>query len=49
MGISDQVEPVVHNIHFIDGDGTVSETIVITHESCGLRTKKYPRNRKDAA
>ena len=48
MGVSDRVEPIVHHIHFIDGDGTVCETMVITHDSCGLRTKKYPRNRKAA-
>ena len=49
MGISDRVEPIVHYIHFIDGNGTVSETMVIVHASCGWRTKKHPRNRKDAA
>ena len=49
MGISDHVEPVEHRIHFVDGDGTVSESMVIMHPSFGLRTKKYPRNRKEAA
>jgi hypothetical protein len=49
LGVSDRVEPVVHHIHFIDGDGTVSGTLVIVHPSCALRTSKYSRNRKEAA
>jgi len=48
MGVNDRTEPIVHEIRFIDGDGTVSETMVITHQSCGLRTKKL-KNRKEAA
>lgn len=49
MGISDRVEPIVHHIQLIEGDGTASETMVITHQSCGLRTKTDPRDRKEAA
>jgi len=48
MGVSDRSEPIVHRINFIDEDGTVSETMVIVHPSCALRTKK-PKNRKEAA
>jgi len=46
--VSDRTEPVVHRITFVDGDGTVSETMVIVHQSCGLRTRKYSGDRKAA-
>ena len=48
MGVSDRTEPVEHNIHFIDGNGTVSETLVLVHPSCGLRPMKHFTNRKAA-
>ena len=41
MGISDRVEPIVHHIHFIDGDGTGSETLVLVHPSYGLRATSF--------
>ena len=46
--MSDRTEPVVHRINFVDGDGTVSETMVIVHQSCGLRARKYFIERKAA-
>ena len=38
--------PVVHEIQFIEADGTVSETMVIAHPSFRSLPKKYLRNRK---
>ena len=48
MGVSDRTQPIVHRIHFIDPDGTVTETMVLVHSSCALRMRKYSEDRKAA-
>ena len=48
MGVSDRTEPIVHEIQFIERDGTVSETMVLVHPSCARRPVKHFRNRRYA-
>jgi len=49
MGVNDRTEPIVHEIQFIDGDGKLSETMVIVHQSCAQRPVKHFRNRRRAS
>jgi len=48
MGVSDRLEPLVHHIRFVDGDGTVEGTLVITHQHFTWQPGKHFRNRRDA-
>jgi len=43
LGVSDRTEPVEHRILFIDGDGTIDGTLVISHPSSAMRAGKYSR------
>jgi len=31
LGLSDRFKPVVHHINFIDSDGTITGTLVLSH------------------